>query len=193
IGQNGLKDNPIIPYTMSYPMPNPQQREVLASTFRTLVKANPDQWTNSPSFEKLCRMYRCYDLIKDRRHQFITVALPQTYDLKKLVSQIENELRYDWIIGAYVRVENFSDTGENLHLHILKDGQYTKTKIIRDLSRKFKVEKNFINVKSSNKEVDYENRYNYILGNKKDAGKLENVQKDKEWRENNDINEIYNL
>jgi len=169
------------------------QREYLAAQFRAAVLANPSEWTQAPSFEKLCRIYRCYDLLNDRRHQFITVALPNTYPLAQLVNQIENDLRYDWIIGSYVRVENFSDTGENLHLHILKDGQYTKSKIIRDLSRKFKIAKNFINVKSSNKEIDYENRKNYIFGNKKDTDKLENVEKDKEWRINNDINEIYNI
>jgi len=168
-------------------------REYLATQFRIAVTANPEEWTACPGFEKLCRYYRCYDLLNDRRHQFVTVALPQNTDLPQLVDTIKNKLRYDWLIGSYIRIENFSDTGENLHLHILKDGQYTKSKIIRDLSRKFKITPNFINVKSSNKEVDYENRKNYIFGNKKDADKLENVEKDKIWRKNNDINEIYNL
>lgn len=180
-------------YNIITMLPTPVTREYISEEFRKAVKANPEEWTNSPGFEKLCQLYRCYDLLNQRRHQFITVALPNDYSLTKLVEQITNKLKYDYLIGAFVRVENFSDTGENLHLHILKDGIYSKTKIIRDLSRKFKVEKNFINVKTSNKEIDYENRKNYIFGNKKDTGKQDNVEKDILWRQNNDINEIYNL
>lgn len=174
-------------------IPHTVTREYISDEFRRAVKANPEEWTNSPGFERMCQLYRCYDLLNQRRHQFITVALPNSYSLPVLVNQIENKLKYDYLVGAFVRIENFSDTGENLHLHILKDGIYSKTKIIRDLSRKFKVEKNFINVKSSNKEIDYENRKNYIFGNKKDDEKQLNVEKDIQWRINNDINEIYNL
>ncbi len=125
-------------------------------------------------------------------HQFITVALPNEYCLSTLKHNLMN-ISYSYLTNALARVENFSNVGENLHIHILKKGNYQKSKIIRDLSRTFKVDKNFIDVVSSKSTVKYFNTLRYIKGEKVDEEKMENVELDKQWRQDNYIDEIYYL
>lgn len=140
-------------------------------------------------FAKECGL----DLLKkDYPHQFITIALENTYNLGKLVNIIKG-LEYQYTKEALVSIENYSSVGENLHVHILKKGIYSKTKIIRDMSRKFKVAPNFINVKKGTRESDYRNRLAYIKGDKADELKKENSDKDKEWRIENNIQQLYIL
>ena len=128
----------------------------------------------------------------DYRHQFITVALPNEYCLSTLKKNLIN-ISYSYLNNALARVENFSKSGENLHIHILKKGNYQKSKIIRDLSRTFKVAPNFIDVVSSKSSVKYFNTLAYIKGEKKDDEKMENVMLDQKWRLDNEIDEIYYL
>jgi len=128
------------------------------------------------------------------KHQFITIALPQEYDIKKLL-KIISSLSYPYLSDSWLSVENFSGElhKENLHIHILKKEIYSKTKIIRDLSRKFKIAPNFINIKKGDSKSDYLNRLHYINGEKQDELKQQNSELDKQWRINNDIEQIYNL
>jgi len=131
----------------------------------------------------------------DFKHQFITVALPtENYALDKLKKIISN-INYEYLEGAFLTVEMFSGElkKENLHIHILKKGIYNKTKLIRDLSRKFKVAVNFINIKKGTKESDYNNRLNYLNGVKQSELKKENSEKDKLWRTAMGFAQIYCL
>lgn len=131
----------------------------------------------------------------DRKHQFITIALPtENYALSEL-KKVISELSYSYLQNALLSVENFSGElkKENLHVHILKTGIYSKTKIIRDLSKKFKVAPNFINIKKGTKETDYMNRYHYLHGEKLSELKKENCELDRIWREKNGFRHIYNL
>lgn len=134
-------------------------------------------------------------LSKTYPHQFITVALPtENYELNKLKSIINN-LTYPYLEGALLTVEMFSGElkKKNLHIHILKKGIYNKTKLIRDLSRKFKVASNFVNVKKSTKESDYRNRLAYLNGEKVDELKKRNCELDAVWRHENQFQQIYTL
>lgn len=128
----------------------------------------------------------------DHRHQFITVALPNEYSLSTLNKNLRN-ISYSYLNNALARVENFSKSGENLHIHILKKGNYQKSKIIRDLTRTFKVAPNFVDVQSSKSPEKYFNTLAYIRGEKKDDDKMDNVKLDKQWRQDNEIPEIYYL
>lgn len=128
----------------------------------------------------------------DHRHQFITVALPNEYPLSTLKNILSN-LEYSYLKNALARVENFSKSGENLHIHILKKGNYSKGKIVRDMSRTFKVAPNFIDVVSSKSPTKYFNTLSYINGEKVDDEKMDNVELDKQWRLDNEIPEIYYL
>ena len=67
-------------------------------------------------------------------------------------------------------------------MHILLPDVISKPIIIRDLSRRFKVAKNFIDVRTSKSVSDWNNRKNYILGRKTTTEKLDNVELDRQWR-----------
>lgn len=138
---------------------------------------------------KRAGLYR--ELCGEIKHQFITIALPLDYDLKKIKKYIEKP--HGWLIGAILSVERYSKVGENLHIHILKLGYYSKTKIIRDLSKKFKVSSNFIDVRVSAETTDYQHRENYIKGEKVDEHKMECVELDRAWREKHKIKHYYEL
>jgi len=129
-------------------------------------------------------------LLEDKPHQLITVALPNDYDIEKIKKYINHP--HTWCRGI-LSIERYSKVGENLHLHILKEGIYNKTKIVRDLSRKFKIATNFIDVRRGNEQTDYDNRLSYIKGDKVDEAKMESVQKDKEWRIANNLENYYLL
>lgn len=129
------------------------------------------------------------------KHQFITIALPtENYALSKL-KKIINNINYTYLDNAYLTVEMFSGElkKKNLHIHILKKGIYNKTKLIRDMSRKFKVCDNFVNIKKGTKESDYLNRLAYLNGEKVDELKKENCDLDRIWRDNNGFQQIYTL
>lgn len=164
---------------------------LIQSVIRQQLKADPTI-VEGAGWTRMCRSFELYDLIQDRPHQFITIALPIDYDIKRLKKQL-SKTWCKWSSGAKCVVERYSKSGDNLHLHVLKEKIYSKTKIIRDVSRKFKIEKNFVDVRSSTKIQDYNNRSKYIEGTKSDEEKCMNVDKDKEWRHQNDIEEIYYL
>jgi len=130
------------------------------------------------------------------KHQFITVSLPtEKTDLEELKKKISS-LSYKYLENALLSVEYFSGkkgTNKNLHIHILKKGMYTKNKIIRDMMSKFKLAHNFINVKKGSTQTDYDNRYNYIHGDKSTELKKKNCELDREWREKNGFQQIYYL
>jgi len=160
-----------------------------------LLKKNLGE--ESPEFKNACIGWNLtrFCNFPDHKHQFITIALPtENYELKELKKVIQN-LSYSYLKNAKLVVEYFS--GElkkrNLHVHILKQGIYSKTKIIRDLSTKFKVAPNFINVKKGTKESDYMNRLNYLEGEKHSELKKTNCELDRIWREKNGFCHIYNL
>ncbi len=150
----------------------------------------------SPEGKRLIRRWQLesYFPTDDISHQLITVALPNDYDLVELKNKLENGLQYQYLDTAIARVERYSDGGKpNLHLHILKKGNYQKSKIIRDLSRHFKIDKNFVDVRSSKSRTRYNNALNYVHGAKKDDAKLADVELDIQWRLDNGFAEIYNL
>lgn len=191
-------------YNMSI-FDNPQTRGYLQSLFRRT------NWTApatrfSPGFTipgldptadiAYIRRWRLESFFptEDISHQFITVALPNDYDLNNLKKIIENGLQYQYLDTALARVESFSDGGKrNFHIHILKKGNYQRRKIVRDLSRKFKIEENFIDVISGKSSEKYHNRLAYIHGDKKDESKKADVELDIKWRIDNGFAEIYNL
>lgn len=164
---------------------------LIQGVIRQQVKNDPT-FAEGIGFNRLCRDYKLYDLIQAKPHQFITIALPIEYSINKLKNQITKKIN-KWLSGSKCVVERYSKSGDNLHIHILKEGIYSKPKIIRDLSRKFKIDKNFVDVRSSTKKVDYDNRVKYISGNKNDEIKMEHVEKDAVWRKENDLEDIYNL
>jgi hypothetical protein len=134
-------------------------------------------------------------------HQMITIALPKDYDLTKLHHKMCGVAYHNrtgvpkkWLIEAIASVEYFSKNhpdGGNLHIHLLKKGNYQKSKIIINLSAYYGVEPNFIDCKAGTYQEDYNNRRNYILGQKQLKDKIEYNILDKEWRKENGLMDIY--
>lgn len=159
-------------------------KEYLKEIYLKVSEDNPPQ----PGDAVLRKFFKLDN--PDHKHQFITIALPNDTDLKTLKKKIYS-LDYKYLKGALLRVENFSANGQNLHIHILKEHVYSKCRVIRDMSRKWKVEKNFVNVRLGKQESDYQHRLNYVNGLKKDDDKTANVELDKKWRSENGLDEIY--
>jgi len=133
-------------------------------------------------------------------HQLITIALPQDYDIDRLKQKLIS-LQYNrrtgaptkWLVGAIMSVEWYSKThpeGGNLHIHILKPGNYQKAKIVRDMATHFRVEPNFIDAKAGQYRDLYETRKKYIMGEKQED-KEEFAKLDKIWRMENKIMDVY--
>jgi len=133
-------------------------------------------------------------------HQLITIALPQDYDIDKLKQKLLS-LQYNrrtgaptkWLVGSIMSVEWYSKThpeGGNLHIHILKNGNYQKQKIVRDMATHFRVEPNFIDCKAGQYRDLYETRRKYIMGEKQED-KEEFAKLDKIWRMENKIMDVY--
>lgn len=136
-------------------------------------------------------------------HQFITIALPSNFPLETLNHKLnnihinqKNGSTKEWLRDALMSVEWHSENqpnGGNLHLHILKPKNYSKSKIIRDFSKQFKIEPNFVDVRSGVYMTDYQNRKNYILGEKQSSAKQEFVVADRIWRKENHLQDVYYL
>ncbi len=117
--------------------------------------------------------------------------MPNDYNIEKIKEYIQTP--HSWMDGALLSVERYSNSGINLHIHILKTGYKSKTLIIRDLSRRFKIATNFIDVQRGKTATDYNNRIKYLKGNKMDTGKMENVLQDEEWRQKEGLNNFYKI
>ncbi len=118
----------------------------------------------------------------EKPHWFITIALSNDRDPVEMVNITKGLSRHSYMTNYMFSIEFYSKSGENQHIHILVWGnKVNKTKCIRDFSRKYDVSANFIDVKYSKRQRDYDNRENYIKGIKEDS-KMESVQKDREKR-----------
>lgn len=131
------------------------------------------------------------ELVGSEKHQFITVALPNDYPISKILKYVDSPHKY-FRNNSIMSIEKYSSTGVNLHVHLLKKGNYSKTKIIRDLSKKFKIESNFVDVKSSDDRTLYQTREAYVKGEKVEP-KCEYVMQDREWRKTEKIKDYYIL
>lgn len=84
---------------------------------------------------------------------------------------------------------------DNFHVHMLVKGKYAKfdrKRIIRDLSKKFKVEANFVDVKYHSSPELFSTRQNYIKGTKQESKDLA-IEKDEEERKVLGIDNFYFL
>lgn len=127
----------------------------------------------------------------EKPHWFITIALPNDRDPVEMVEITKNLQRHNYMTNYCFSIEFFSKSGENQHIHILVWGnKVNKTKVIRDFSRKYDVSANFIDVKHSKRQQDYNNRLNYIKGIK-DESKMESVEKDRVRRAELDLLDFY--
>jgi hypothetical protein len=91
----------------------------------------------------------------------------------------------------YFSIEYFSKNGENMHAHILVPNKIHKTKTIRDMSRWFKIEPNFVDIRSKTTELQYKNALAYVMGEKVGEDKMSYVEKDIIWRKEHLLENYY--
>jgi len=109
-----------------------------------------------------------------------------TWSVKDCCYQIQKILDMDWIISAKANFEFYGSKGEHPHCHLFIETKEPKSRIIDKIFRplytkKIIFKKNFIEVEEG---TDY--RLKYIMLDKV-SEKMENVEKDIEWRKKNNI------
>lgn len=118
--------------------------------------------------------------------RFITISLSdQKIESKKQIEEYNTILRkIKWIEEAEwvyeQRGETELDIGKGPHVHILCKAKKIPAHIIRELSQKYGVQKNFVNVKTVR---NIKGIQKYMNGEKSNE-KLKKVDYDKVWREN---------
>jgi hypothetical protein len=122
---------------------------------------------------------------------FVTIGFNhQTWTVGKCVALIQNILTFDWITGAKCVFEKHRENGEHPHVHLLIDSILPKSKILEKIwaakgIKKLVLKKSFIDYKPA---MDYHEKY--ILGDKQEA-KIPYIEKDRIWRQENQINHLY--
>lgn len=140
---------------------------------------------------------------KMRNHTFVTISLPivgkdfedlgHTHDkYHEIVYDWLNTCPFEYLEGALYTIEFY---GQELqlhpHIHILINHVMSPARVIRDFSRKFKIAKNFIDVKPG-LSASLDTRMNYIQGIKIDD-KMPQVIKDREMRESLGLKNYYEI
>lgn len=124
---------------------------------------------------------------------FITIGFNhQTWTIPSCIKVIENILSLDWIKNARARFELFRENGEHPHCHFLIETthQIPKSKVLEKLwavkgIKKVVMTKSFIDFK-----VAGDHHVDYIAGIKT-AEKMQHVERDIEWRDNNNIPQVF--
>ncbi len=124
------------------------------------------------------------------RHSFITVRFDNEMHLDVIEEKLKT-LKFQWLVVGHARLEIFSSDAKtmNKHAHILST-QANKTRIVRDLSRYFRVPKPNVDVKQGHDADLYSKRHDYIRGIKKDE-KSEAIDADTKYLDEHNIQQLY--
>lgn len=192
------------------------------TSFKPAKRLSPEDWWNEnfekePTRDEVIQYLMNIDakIMKEeqrRKNQFnriitgdtmcclATISIDQKYvqvvDLIKEIIYVLRNSKYRWYNEPIARAEFFSDDGKwNPHIHILNkrglDNGVAPSVIKQALVKKFKGNKYQVyNVHATARSLTAGE--DYINGVKKTT-KMENVKKDKEYRESNNIDEIYYL
>ena len=137
----------------------------------------------------LCEAYQ-------KPEKFYSTFLTLNFEPNASTREIHNKIKLIVLRKHYLKdkdiVYNFENT-DHVHCHMLIKGETTQpSKLIRDMSRIFKINKNYVDCKNSTNEDLYQTRLNYIKGIKK-TSKTEAVEKDKVWRSKQCLEEYYQI
>lgn len=94
-----------------------------------------------------------------------------------------------WLDKSAFVVEVFTESGTRPHIHMITINDIRPARMISQLSKWFKCEKNMIEVNSMT--FGYEEKFKYISGIKKES-KIQYVDKDYNYREKLNIPHLYN-
>lgn len=122
----------------------------------------------------------------------VTIALPNDYSVPLLLEKLKGLKKYAYMSNYVFNIEYFSKSGENMHSHIFVPQKIHKTKTIRDFSRWFGVEPNFIDIRQKTTELQFNNALSYVKG-EKEQKKIEYVEKDLKWRQHHSLEDYYEI
>jgi hypothetical protein len=150
----------------------------------------------APSKQITLANYKKTSLPK-KSHRFITVSVNKEIkpkDLGLLMERFISKHNYSMNIECYTLEFTNAEMEYHPHVHILFNGtdKPQKGNIIRDFSRLFKIDTNFIDIKSSNDPLLYETRRKYIYGEKQNI-KEKQVKQDMEIRKTNKLLSYYTI
>lgn len=133
-----------------------------------------------------------FDLKGIKKHMFITISLPKKmYDYKALPELISN-FQNDYMEGSYFCIEFAGKEMQfHPHIHMIIPRLVDRTRLIRDLSTKFNIGKNFVDIGIRDHSL-YSTRLDYIKGNKC-QNKMEQVEEDKCQRKIYDLSNFYSF
>ncbi len=180
----------------------PYPREYIVNPWWTVKKVD-GLWSatfdwNWPMIRDLSRKKK-----KELRYVFMTISHSSNIDLvlkhhESMKRKKIMKLSSYWY-SIEQRGETLDELGQGLHSHIilkvipkfLKNGNYQKSRLIKETANTYKVEKNFIDVKFLYTDADFSRTLKYIQGEKKDENKQLKVEMDAVFRQNNNLCLLY--
>ena len=165
-------------------------------------------WTPEMINDMLYKMDVCADraehVNKKQQHQRVfgnkpTLLITISFDkeIADIIAEMElcirlfRESAYNWVENALYSFEFYSKEGWNPHIHLVTEQNQPPSMVMKAVKRGpcFKKTKSYnVNVRKGTDKYHYE----YIKGNKKEE-KLENSEKDEEFRQSNNLKSYYNL
>jgi hypothetical protein len=155
-----------------------------------MIWATAQSYMSDASLNQLLPKLKYLPQVKKMSY-LITIALPNDYEVSVLLEKLKGLRKYKYMEKYYFSIEYFSKNGENMHAHILVPNKIHKTKTIRDMSRWFKIEPNFVDIRSKTTELQYKNALAYVMGEKVGEDKMSYVEKDIIWRKEHLLENYY--
>lgn len=124
---------------------------------------------------------------------FITIGFNhQTFNVPLFKKWIEKFIQLSWIDTFKGKFELYRENGEHPHIHMIikTDKIYSKSQLIQKIWKSSKIKEIVLKESFIDYKICEPRHFQYIDGNKTDS-KLPFVQKDIEFRKNNNIPEFY--
>lgn len=128
-------------------------------------------------------------------HRFITVSLPKATEPTEMAESWKTFLgkkSYASQFTGYTLEFTNQELGYHPHIHALLVGTKSpqKHRLIRDITSHFKIESNYVDIKTGTEPELYQTRLDYIKGEKQDKKKKQ-IAKDDEIRASNNLKSYY--
>lgn len=165
-----------------------------------MVYKNCQNNENIQGFAKACyeadkKWHRdCYNnnlMAETAISHFVTLNFNhQTWSIKKCLDLLNRILSFDWIESAKCAFELHRANGDHPHIHMLIESKECKSKVLEKIwatagIKKIMLKKSFIDYK-----IGLPCHQKYIVGDKQES-KMPYVEKDRLWRKENNIQELY--
>lgn len=164
-----------------------------------MIKACIDKVTDKNATEKQkYLMYRKLGIkfqTEKAKHAMVTIQFNEE-EVDDIVGLIPQMLNLKWLKDNeyWYTYEYYSKTypdGGNLHAHLLvkqTDATLDKSKILRDVKRRFKKTLKVVNYQHSSSKEHFANRIAYVRGDKQET---QYVVLDRVWKQKNNISPYY--